>query len=172
MGQEIFNLSLFIISLALRLLAWGYIYSIRHSLVKQDVFLNLFKPSFLLEQSNNVGAVNACIMFFQLFKYTRSFPKLSLLSQTLSYGIGEMVVLCVIILVLLVGYSMAFHIAFGHTVDEYRDFWESFFTLSRSLIGDVDLSNLRRVNRFLGPFLFTSFVVGNTYAKLIYLLSS
>ena len=58
-----------------------------------------------------------------------------------------MMSIVVIIAVISTGYGIAFHIAFGHAVTEYRDFTESLFTLFLATLGDFDMDELRSYNQ-------------------------
>jgi hypothetical protein len=72
-------------------------------------------------------------------------------------------------LVLIVSFGLAFHIAFGHVSRSYMDFPESLFTLFKSTMGQFTIRELQTVNssgRYLGPFLFVSFIVINIFVIL------
>jgi sensor histidine kinase YesM len=71
--------------------------------------------------------------------------------------------------IVIVSYALAFYMAFGHVVRGYMDFAESLFTLFKSTMGQFTIRELSEVNssgRYLGPFLFVSFIVLNLFVIL------
>ena len=127
--------------------------------MKSNDYLNLEWVTYFLKQVDNTNAFNAVLTFFKLFKFMRENKKMSQLVDTLEVAGGDMIVVCVIIIVVASGYGIAFHLAFGHSVHSYRDFPEALFTLFLATLGDFELDELRHSNTALGPILFTSFIV-------------
>ena len=55
-------------------------------------------------------------------------------------------------MIVLSGYSIAFHLAFGHDVEDYASFENSMLTLFTITLGDFDLDSITKSNYILGPF--------------------
>lgn len=156
---EIINLALFLCTLFLRCISWKLIGDERPKMNDDEIYVNLLPVSYFAQMVDNVNAFNAVLCFIKVFKYLRANKKLGQFTDTLAAASAEMVVLCVIIFIVVIGYAVAFHMAFGHTLVEYKDLPESIFSLFRSTLGDFDLESLREVNRYLGPLLFVSFMI-------------
>jgi hypothetical protein len=62
-------------------------------------------------------------------------------------------------MIVLSGYSIAFHLAFGHDVEDYASFENSMLTLFTITLGDFDLDSITKSNYILGPFLFFSYII-------------
>ena len=78
------------------------------------------------------------------------------------------------IILVLVGYSLAFYIAFGDKMNDFRNFRTSVLTCVASLFVEVDLrEELMQSSRYLGPVLlltymfFVSFVVLSLFIAII-----
>ena len=66
-------------------------------------------------------------------------------------------------------YGLSFHIAFGHVSRSYMDFAEALFTMFKSTMGQFTIREIETVNssgRYLGPFLFLSFIMVNLFVVL------
>ena len=122
-------------------------------------YIELEWVSYFLKQVDNTNAFNAVLTWFKLFKFMRENKKMSQLVDTLEVAGGDMLVVCVIIVIVASGYSIAFHLAFGHAVSSYRDFPEALFTLFLATLGEFDVDDLRNNNTALGPVLFVTFIV-------------
>ena len=69
-----------------------------------------------------------------------------------------------IFFIIMVGFVMSFHMAFGGDVEEFRAWNYAFYSLFLMIMGDFDYYNMWRSNRFLAPifmmlFLFLVFIV-------------
>ena len=122
-------------------------------------YIELEWVSYFLKQVDNTNAFNAVLTWFKLFKFMRENKKMSQLVDTLEVAGGDMLVVCVIIVIVASGYGIAFHLAFGHAVSSYRDFPEALFTLFLATLGEFDVDDLRNNNTALGPVLFVTFIV-------------
>ncbi|GMH50342.1 hypothetical protein TL16_g00750 [Triparma laevis f. inornata] len=156
---EAINLFLFLVVMILRALSLGYIGNVYDSFAIDDTYLDLDWVVYFAKLVENVNAFNAVLTFLKLFKFVRENRRMSQLIDTVELASIDMGSIMVIILVIATGYGIAFHIAFGHAVTEYRDFAESLFTLFLATLGDFDMDELRSYNQVLGAFLFVTFIV-------------
>ncbi|GMI23619.1 hypothetical protein TrRE_jg50 [Triparma retinervis] len=153
------SLFLFVVVMILRFLSLTFIGSVYDDFQKEDTFLDLDWVVYFAGQVDNVNSFNAVLTFLKLFKFVRENARMSQLIDTIKVASIDMLSILVIIVIVASGYGIAFHIAFGHAVDEYRDFTESLFTLFLATLGDFDMDELRSYNQVLGAFLFVSFIV-------------
>ena len=122
-------------------------------------YVDLDYVVYFARQVENVNSLNAVLSFVKLFKFARENKTMSQLIDTLELASADMLSIMIIIALISTGYGIAFHIAFGHAVTEYRDFSESMFTLFLATLGDFDMDELRNYNQVLGAFLFVTFIV-------------
>lgn len=153
------SLMLFIVVMILRFFSLTFIGSVYDDFKKENIFLDLDWVVYFAGLVDNVNAFNSVLTFLKLFKFVRENRRMSQLIDTIKVASIDMMSILVIIAIVASGYGIAFHIAFGHAVDEYRDFTESLFTLFLATLGDFDMDELRSYNQVLGAFLFVSFIV-------------
>eukprot|EP00611_Tribonema_gayanum_P003419 TRINITY_DN1265_c0_g1_i1.p1 TRINITY_DN1265_c0_g1~~TRINITY_DN1265_c0_g1_i1.p1 ORF type:complete len:168 (-),score=61.42 TRINITY_DN1265_c0_g1_i1:586-1089(-) len=94
----------------------------------------------------------------QVFKYTHTNKRLAQFTDTLAVAYAEMVVLTAIIIIVCVGYGLAFTLAFGAYFEEYRNVTESLLSLFESVLGNFDVDKLRDARPVIGTLLFLSFI--------------
>ena len=157
--MEVLNLFLFVVVMILRFFSLTFIGTEYDKFKSEDEYLDLDWVVYFAGQVDNVNALNSVITFLKIFKFVRENRRMSQLIDTIRVASIDMMSIMVIIAIIASGYGIAFHIAFGHAVDEYRDFTESLFTLFLATLGDFDMDELRSYNQVLGAFLFVSFIV-------------
>ena len=158
--MELVNLSLFVVVIVCRCVSVSLIASSYGKFsTSYSSFVSFDYIMMFAKNVDNVNAFNAVFTYLKLFKYLRNNRRMSQLIDTLSVACGDMLSILFIILTIGTAYGIAFHLAFGDSILEYRDFNESLFTLFLAVLGDFDLSKVRRKNPTLGAFLFVSFVV-------------
>jgi hypothetical protein len=111
------------------------------------------------EWCDQLTAFNALLLFLKFFRYVRMFKTLALFSETMKESTRRMVTITIIIGIIMTGFSMAFHLAFGFRDPAYRDFPESMKTLFEIILGDFDMSFIRVINPYLGPLFFYAFIL-------------
>ena len=119
--------------------------------------------------ATNFLAINALLSITKLFKYLRFHRGLSQFVETIYDALFEVSVFLFIMGVIMVSFALSFHVAFGHVATPYMDFAESLFTLFKSTMGQFTIREIQEVNssgRYLGPFLFISFIVVNMFVVL------
>lgn len=108
----------------------------------------------------NWNAFNALLTWLKMLKYVDIVSKKSTqLALTLSRASSSIAVLMVLFVILYCGYGIAFFMAFGQDVDDFRSLDVSIISLFRAMLGDFDFSALRSANRVLGPILFITFII-------------
>ena len=120
---------------------------------------------------DKMNAVNAVLCFIKIFKYTMNHRQFGQFTNTLTQALNDMALFCVVLFIVMWGYSTAFHVAFGQDLADYMDFSTSFFTLFETMLGDFDMDSVTSSNPYLGPFLFVSYIVFVFFVILSMILS-
>ncbi|GMI21749.1 hypothetical protein TrRE_jg6354 [Triparma retinervis] len=118
---------------------------------------------------SNLLAASAIIAYVKIFKYLQFHRGIAQFANTMFASTFEVSTFLLIMGIVIISYALAFYMAFGHVVRGYMDFAESLFTLFKSTMGQFTIREISEVNssgRYLGPFLFVSFIVLNLFIIL------
>jgi len=119
--------------------------------------------------SANLLAASAIVSYMKIFKYLQFHRGIAQFVNTIFKSSFEVSTFIIIMGVVIVSYALALYMAFGHVIRGYMDFAESLFTLFKSTMGQFTIREISQVNssgRYLGPFLFISFIVLNLFVIL------
>lgn len=151
------NLVLFYVSTYYRIRAF---FALPDEIVAStDEYIDLRTPVQFARTAKNINAFNAFLTWVKVFKYLHFIPRFRILLGTVQYAASRIGVFFVICAIVLFGAAQGFALAFGTNVRGYRNLTQSFFTLTRSLLGDFDFEELRQENPFLGPIMFFLFTL-------------
>jgi hypothetical protein len=118
---------------------------------------------------SNLLAASAIIAYVKILKYLQFHRGIAQFANTMFASTFEVSTFLLIMGIVITSYALAFYMAFGHVVRGYMDFAESLFTLFKSTMGQFTIREISEVNssgRYLGPFLFVSFIVLNLFIIL------
>ena len=164
---ELINLSLFFAYSTLMLFAE---FVLEHE--KDTENFDIFAVGLLKITGDSFLSVNMVFSVLKIFKYIKVSRRMQLMLNTFYDARWALSALLVLVMVFLVGFSMAFFIAFGHRIEGFRSFSKSFVTLFFSLLdGFEEAKELERVNWFLGPLLYLSFQVFISFVLLSLLIA-
>ena len=122
--------------------------------------------------ADNILALNMIFSSLKVFKYIKVSKRMSLMLTTFYEARYSLFALLVLVMIFLVGYALAFYIAFGHRIDGFRSFSRSFITLFNSILAGLEYQEeLQRVNWLLGPFLYFSFQIFVSFVLLSLLIA-
>ena len=122
--------------------------------------------------ADNTLAINVVISSLKVFKYIKVSKRMSLMLKTFYEARYSLFALLILVIIFLIGFAMAFYVAFGHRISGFRSFARSFNTLSASLLGDFKyLEELERVNWLLGPLLYFMYQVFVSFVLLSLLIA-
>lgn len=152
---HILNLCLFFVSTGYRV--WSVIELPDDVDPDSNTFVNFRTAADKLKTATDINAFNAFLTWVKVFKYLEFIPKLKILLGTLGNAAGKVSGFSFITAVVLFGSSQAFTLAFGTSLEAYRNLTQSFFSLTRVLFGDFDFEALRMESPFMGPLMFFSF---------------
>jgi hypothetical protein len=133
----------------------------RQELERQEGFARTFGAATLYEYLQSILAFNAVITIMMSFRYLSFAHGLNQFQETIRRAWRDLLVICFIVMVIVIGYCITFMLVFGHAVYAFRDFSESMATLfSAVLQGSIETQDqLREVQPYLGPFLVISFLI-------------
>jgi hypothetical protein len=119
-------------------------------------------------------SIICCMLTLKTFRYLRMSKSLSIIMLSLERAWTQSVFVLFSTLIVIVGYSFSFYLAFGSTISEFRTLKESLLTCVSSLFVEVDLRDeMWKANRVLGPLLlltymfFVSFIVLSLFLAVI-----
>ena len=139
---------------------------------KNTTNFDVFTVGLLRMSGDTFLSVNMVFSVLKIFKYIKVSRRMQLMLNTFYDARWALFALLVLVIVFLVGFSMAFFIAFGHRIEGFRSFSKSFVTLFFSLLdGFAEVKDLERVNWFLGPLLYLSFQVFISFVLLSLLIA-
>ena len=130
------------------------------------VYYDLSRVADLSALENNLMAINALLVYFKIFKFLASFSQVDTIIQTLRNASVQIGLFLVVFFTVMLAYSCAFFLAFGHDVYHYRGVSHSMISLFRLLLGDIDIEPLLHTNPLLTVFLCLGFVL-SVYLMLV-----
>ncbi|GMH82829.1 hypothetical protein TrVE_jg2135 [Triparma verrucosa] len=166
---ELLNLLVFFNTAAFRFLAFQEIGVLAESFADDDSFLDMRTFGTYSQVAMNLLACNALMSYCKVFKYLKFHRGITQFVETIYEATFEVTVFLTVLLVIIVSYGLSFHIAFGHVSRSYMDFAEALFTMFKSTMGQFTIREIETVNssgRYLGPFLFLSFIMVNLFVVL------
>ena len=110
--------------------------------------------------------LSVCIIFtvVNVFEYVQISKKLSVVVRTLIRARIELFYSLITISIVIFGYSIAFHVAFGSKLAAFRSVHISFLTCISTMFVDVELrEDLWYINRVLGPLLLLTYMLFVTF---------
>ncbi|CAE8675705.1 unnamed protein product, partial [Polarella glacialis] len=108
---------------------------------------------------HTLTAFNAILTWFKAVKYINIIPYITTLMSTVEMAkkaIGSWVIISVSVLI---GFTLAFNVAFGEQITAFRTPWMSFIFIMRTVLGDSDMSAVYAVSPTLGALLILMYVV-------------
>lgn len=124
----------------------------------------LFNVAMTALAETNVLAVMSLLVYFQVFQFVGDLPYVHRFGTSMARAQKDLVAVLAVLMVMMLAYASAFHLAFGADVYEMRDMSASFMTLIRFIVGDVNINHLLALNPTLAVILVLSFTF------LIYLI--
>jgi len=106
-----------------------------------------------------IYAINAVLLFLKAVKYISIVPYVSTFMGTVKFAWQSLVSFICIFMFLLVGFILAFNIAFGQSNQSFRTFWRSFVFFVRSFLGNANFAIVYDEAPALGSVLILVFVV-------------
>ena len=149
-------------------LFWGVLsmkYYIRRVMTKLEdeapfdpnVHYSLYEVGLATVVENNLLALEALLTYLKVFKYLSNMPIVRRLLHALDAAFKDMTAFVIVFLLVMLAFSMAFHIGFGLHLYHYRGLGTTFMTLVRFALGDVDINQIISTNDILATLLMSLF---------------
>jgi hypothetical protein len=152
-----FILSLFLVCISQRY-TW-YQQGLQQTVFSADTFTDIHGVAFLAKMEVNLSSLNAFAIYFKTFKYLDMVPGMDQLFLTLGFCAKELFIFLIMFFIVYIGFGMAFHLAFGLMVPEYRTVGTSLISLLRVILGDFDFDALMNANRPMAFILISSYII-------------
>ncbi|OQR93918.1 hypothetical protein THRCLA_08308 [Thraustotheca clavata] len=153
-----FSLFLFIVCAILRVLCFMNLPTISTDNMGPTSFVN-FRASALYYMMADVATSFTCFLsWLKLFKFLAFMPMFAPLTKTVTKATRKVSSLILIFFITFLGSALSFNMAFGVDLPRYYSFFSSFVGLLCILQGELDLNELHKSNRILGPIFFVVFV--------------
>ena len=133
------------------------------ALFDRDKHYPLFNAAMANLVENNLLAFVSLVVYLKTFKYMRTFPLVHRILNTIAGAQKDMASFVVVFAVVMIAFSLAFHLCFGLHIADFRGVGVSFTTLLRFVLGDVDIAALLGVNATL------ALVLAGLFTFLVYL---
>lgn len=128
-------------------------------MASEDEYINLQPLMWQLQQLLNINALTALLLFLKFFKFLAVVPQMDLLFATIRTAGLELLLFSILFSIVILGFAMAFYMAFGLDVHGYRSISNALLSLFQMVLGIFDYDELWESNRILAPLLFTMFVI-------------
>jgi hypothetical protein len=152
------NLILFAATISLRVVLYFAVSNLNVTPTSTQ-YVSFTYVGYLAAQEMNVNAINGFIMFFKLFKYLSIFPRLALLSDTISNAVVDLLSFFFMFFIVFLGFSIAFYISMGRDAFGFSTIPRSMLTLFQAALGGFDFEEIQSANRVLGPILFVLYML-------------
>lgn len=117
-------------------------------------YVDLVPMGAFATQELNISALNFFLLYFKVFKYLKSVPRMDAILVTISGALVDLFLFLIMAAIVLTGFAAAFYVCFGMDVQAYRSVGNSFGSLIQALLGVFDYNALRDANSIMAPILF------------------
>jgi len=123
-----------------------------------DKYANFEFLSFAQSLFNDAIAIMVFFAWVKIFKYISFNKTMNQLSSTLSRSAKDVGGFAIMFFIFFFAYAQLGYLLFGSQVEDFSTFYDSTFTLLRTILGDFDFHELEQANRVLGPIFFITYV--------------
>lgn len=113
-----------------------------------------------------LSAINSFLVVFTLADYLSGFGGLQLVTGSLYKSLLPSVSFFVVFIVVFVGFAIAHMMIWGQEMEQFRNLSQTSYTLMMSLLGDVPVEEMRRVNPSMTPILVIGYICTLTFIVL------
>ena len=123
-----------------------------------DALVNFQAVGWWAGNEQMVLSASTLIVYLKVLQYLAGVPHISNLLHTLARAKGSLFYFTLILLVLVLAFAAAFHLALGNDLYEWRGVGNSIVSLLRFVLGEVDVRAILRTSPTLGPVLYVLFL--------------
>ncbi|KAJ9442007.1 Polycystin-2 [Diplonema papillatum] len=161
---DLANIIIFVVVFGMRFKLRSDIQDI--DLRQETQFIQFFPLSEQFAIVDQMNAGNVMLSFIKTMKYLGRIRALSSLVRTLVNAATPLLYFMAFFGIVYLGFSVAFLLAFGKDLYDFRTISASYMTLLRVVLGSFDYGALKASNHIMAPLLF---LVYNTFVGLIIL---
>lgn len=159
------NLLIIIATLVIRVMTWSKareVYGVPMDPTKQTVltFSDLSPVAANVRLIHNLVSFNAVLIWFKAVKYINIIPYITTFMQTVTMSQKMLLSFEILFCMCLFGFVLAYTVAFGEQLTDFRTPWRAFVFLMRTIVGDGDMTIVYNSAPFLGSLLIILFVLG------------
>eukprot|EP00747_Dinoflagellata_sp_TGD_P064563 gnl/TRDRNA2_/TRDRNA2_153955_c1_seq1.p1 gnl/TRDRNA2_/TRDRNA2_153955_c1~~gnl/TRDRNA2_/TRDRNA2_153955_c1_seq1.p1 ORF type:complete len:762 (+),score=126.55 gnl/TRDRNA2_/TRDRNA2_153955_c1_seq1:93-2378(+) len=130
-----------------------------------DTYTNLHRTAGIVRTIRTLTAFNAVLTWLKVVKYIDIIPFVSIFMWTVSLENSwkSLFSFFTIFVTSLVGFVLAFSVAFGEQLGIFRSPWRALIFISRAFLGNADMSVLYDISPILGSALIMLFIIGMVF---------
>lgn len=160
---DVGNLVLIIVALLFRMQAWSMASNLQVFLGNQSTadltnFTNFWGVSQAARTANEINAFNMVLTWFKAVKYINIVPYITTFMQTVSMSQRRVISFIFQFVTAMVGFVLAFHLAFGEMLPQFRTFEEAAKFLMSTWLGNGDMGIVYNNSPFLGSLLVLMYI--------------
>eukprot|EP00937_MAST-01D_sp_MAST-1D-sp2_P002744 g2744.t1 len=164
---QLTNVALFVAHLGFDIEASVLVKSVLHHADVDPRQFYDFRPAVKAKRlSVVIQATNTFLNWMKLLGYLSISPTFGLLTDTLTRALPATTGFIACFFLMIFGFAQAHSMIFGPVVEGYSTLGLSMFSLTLALMGDFDFAQLRRADKWMGPFFFVIFVLLATIVLL------
>mmetsp|Transcript_48298 Transcript_48298/g.121644 ORF Transcript_48298/g.121644 Transcript_48298/m.121644 type:complete len:742 (+) Transcript_48298:80-2305(+) len=165
------NLGLMVFTLGMRISTWGLAGNLQVYIgdpAKQSIatFSDLSGVATNVRLIHSVLAFNTVLTWFKAVKYIAILPYITTFMQTVSMSQRALSSFVAVFFALLFGFVLAYSVAFGEQVPQFRTPWMTFVFLTSSFLGNADMNLVYEQAPLLGTVLIMLFVLAMFFVSV------
>jgi len=127
-------------------------------LLQHNKYIDLFDLAQKYYTIAVFSAFNAFIGFLKIFKYLQLSHRLNILWVTLKKAFWDIASMFIVFMLIIMGFSITGHLIYGSNMKEYHSLISSISTVLRLSIGEINYSELLKVNSYFTPVFITTYI--------------
>jgi polycystin 2 len=127
-------------------------------LLQSEKYIDLFDLAQKYYTIAVFSAFNAFIGFLKIFKYLQLSHRLNVLWVTLKKAFWDISSMFIVFMLIILGFATTGHLIYGTNMREYHSLISSISTVLRLSIGEINYSELLKVNSYFTPVFITSYI--------------
>lgn len=137
----------------------------------RDMFTAFHQTESFVHYVRIIASLYPIVLMMRLFKAFNAQPRLAIVTRTIYTAGRDLLHFCVIFIATFLPFTLMAHGLFAREIVEFRTWGRSFSTCFDALVGDWDLSDMKKADRTMTLIWFCSFQVTMTLVLLNMLLA-
>jgi len=154
---QVLNILFFLASQGLNLYATT-IFPSQDVQIDGSPYLDMLPIAQLKDIALAVTGVNVFLNWFKAIAIMSYSPAFAIINQTISTAAPAVGNFFSVFFIVMIGFTQAHTMIFNGKSELFKNFFASFFSLVRALLGDFDFKDLQQSEPFIGPLLFLVYI--------------